>query len=383
MNSPIGKKEILETIEAAFTELESQKFALDQSAIVAITNIRGDIIYVNEEFCRISKYKEEELLGKNHRIINSNYHPKEFFNDMWQTISRGNVWRGEIRNKAKDGEFYWVSTTITPFKHSDGKLASFVSIRFDITRQKRLEMELANKVEELDSTLRKLVLQNRQLEDFCHIVSHNLRAPLSNLTLLSELIKDCKDPDELVEMNEKLNETSHHLQETFEELVTSLQVKNDIHLKKEEVSLEESFKKTLKSMDTQLKLIKGKISVDFSACPNVNYPKKYLDSLFNNLISNSIKYASDERPLRIKIKSYIKNGWKFLEFKDNGLGLDLDRYGDRLFKLRKTFHVHPQAKGFGLFITKSQIEAMGGNIEVESIPDSYFKVKVQIQEIET
>ncbi len=150
-------------------DLEDVKNALDQSAIVATTTVHGDITYVNDRFCEISQYSRAELIGQDHRILNSGLHPREFFEEMYRTIGGGKVWHGEIRNKAKNGAFYWVDTTIVPFLDENGRPYQYIAVRYDISERKKSEAALRQQ-EAL-----------AQLGKMAAVVAHEVRNPLAGI----------------------------------------------------------------------------------------------------------------------------------------------------------------------------------------------------------
>ncbi|MES2239615.1 MAG: PAS domain-containing sensor histidine kinase [Bacteroidota bacterium] len=343
-------------------ELPDYKHALDESAIVAITDQKGTIIHANDNFCKISKYNREELIGQDHRIINSGFHPKEYIKEIWITIAKGKIWKGELKNKAKDGTTYWVDTTIVPFLNDEGKPYQYIAIRSDITFRKEAEENLIRYSNALEIT-------NKQLIDFCNIVSHNLRAPLINISMLVDFIEQSEDEEERKEVQVKIKPVINHLLEVFNELVESIQIQQDTGIKIDEIVLEDCLGKILIGFEVQIEEYEAIIKIDLGGVFKIFSPQKYIESILSNLISNALKYRSTKRKPVIVIKAKQFKDTILLSVTDNGLGIDLDMHKHHVFKIRKTFHKHSDAKGFGLYLIKTQIEAMAGKIWVESKVD--------------
>lgn len=477
-------------LKKSLKETMDYKYAIDESSIISITDANGIIIHVNDNFCKISQYSRDELLGQNHRIVNSGYHPKELFKDLWDNVSRGNIWRNEVKSKSKDGTFYWADTTIVPFLNENGKPYQHVAIRKNITARKIAEEQLmksehrfrkffenapeaviildieklifvdfndnalrllktkredllyssplkvtvamqpegisarekmvtnikrivlgetfatewlivdskgseifceirASMLSEFDKNLMRLSViditdrnnaekerkaitedlfnRNKDLEQFTYIVSHNLRAPIANILGFSEELKsqDLSEEEEINLRNE-LHESVKHLDSVILDLNDILDVRATIKEKREEVF----FSNIVHFIKSEIKnLIENnevEIVTNFSDAPAIETIKSYMHSIFYNLISNSIKYKQPGKKPVIEINSYKKDGKIILTFKDNGMGINLTANKNSIFGLYKRFHRNIDGKGLGLFMIKSQITALGGNISVES-----------------
>ncbi|HEX9600052.1 MAG TPA: PAS domain S-box protein, partial [Mariniflexile sp.] len=258
-----------EELKKILKEISDYKYALDESAIVAITDQKGIITHVNGNFCKISKYAIKELIGQDHRIINSGYHSKEFIKELWTTIANGKVWKGELKNKAKDGSTYWVDTTIVPFLNQAGKPYQYVAIRSDITERKEGEEQIKINNAKAIEHAQILELKNTQLIDFCNIVSHNLRAPLINISMLVDYLEQSQDEMERKEVLVKIKPVVNHLMDVFNELVESIQVKQDTEIKVDKIILKDCIQKVLKGFETQIQEYDADIYLDLNQASTI------------------------------------------------------------------------------------------------------------------
>lgn len=177
-------------LEATLKELSDYKIALDESSIVSITDPKGIITYVNNNFCKISKYSVDELIGKNHRIVNSSFHEKSFIKNLWSTILKGEVWRNEVRNKAKDGEIYWLDATVVPFLDSKKQPVQFVAINKDITERKLIEKQLlSQKIQEQKRVTRAMIIaQEKERNHLSEELHDNINQILAGTKLYLGMI---------------------------------------------------------------------------------------------------------------------------------------------------------------------------------------------------
>lgn len=332
--------------------------------------------YVNEGALKNLGYTLEEMLEMTPRDIIPKYTPVKF-QRLVERLQKDNEQKivFETENKRKGGSLYPVEVHLQLIREDYKKI--FVAIIIDISERKKAEA-IIKKSNDL------LAFQNTQLIDFCNIVSHNLRSPLVNMNMLVELIEESEDDLDKQKLISKFKPIINNVNETFNELVESLQIQQDLEVKSERIIVKEYLKNVIKGFEGQIALTNAAIRYNFDQAPVVYFPPKYFSSVLHNLISNALKYRSPHRLPEIYIKTKRENGDVILSVTDNGLGIDIEKHKNELFKIRKVFHFHPDAKGFGLYITKTQVETMGGKVWVEGEPDKgcTFYVAFKDQEIE-
>ncbi|MEN0059892.1 MAG: ATP-binding protein [Bdellovibrio sp.] len=356
---------LLTEIARKNNSLASQKQALDCSAIVAETDLRGRITYVNDKFLEISKYSREDLMGQDHRILNSTYHPKEFFVNLWKTISKGNVWHGEVRNRAKDGSFYWVDTTIYPVKDEKGKLQKFVAIRFDVTDKKQVmeALQLATESARRAATVKTEFLAN---------MSHEIRTPMNAIVGMTDILKETMLNTDQQRIVNTLSNACEALLDIINSILDLSKLESG-HLEFENINfdLEELIETAcgIMSRSAQKKGLEFTYHIPPSIPTMLTGDPSRIRQVLINLIGNAVKFTKTGE-INVNVRMVSENPLN-IEFsvKDSGIGIP----EDKSYKLFQNFSQVSNSTsreyggtGLGLAISKRIVEGLGGNISFES-----------------
>lgn len=343
---------------------ESFSGAFDNSAVgMALVDIDGKWLKVNDSICESLGYTEKELMGLTFQDIT---HPEDLMKDL---VLLNELIAGERDNYQiekryfhKNGDLVYVILSVTSVMSIDGKLSHFISQILDITSRKEAENKLKSMLELTSG-------QNDSLTNFAHIVSHNLRSHSTNLSMLTGFLKEEQDENEKKQLVNMLHDSSESLGETIHHLNEVVNINANVTQKLEPVNLSYVIKNVMKTLSIGLNSSTIECKIDVPVSQSVRAVPAYMDSILLNLFTNAIKYRSPDRDLFISVSSESNENKVVVKFSDNGLGIDLEKHRKKLFGMYKTFHKHKEAKGIGLFITKNQMEAMNGKINVESKVD--------------
>ncbi|MEL6453503.1 MAG: PAS domain-containing protein [Cyanobacteria bacterium J06623_5] len=419
--SDIGdRKQIESKLNQSLRELADVKFALDCSSNVAITDHRGYITYVNDKFCERSKYSRAELMGQTHRIVNSDYHPREFFEDMWYTISNGHVWLGEVRNQSKDGKYYWVDTTIVPFLDEDGCPYQYVAIRNDITERKRAELCLVQQAEDLEEAFSELqrtqtqLVQTEKMSSLGQLVAgvaHEINNPVSFIygnvnpanryaASLIDLLKLYQahfpnPPEDIADELEDLDfdfitEDLMNLlssmkvgAERIRQIVASLRTfSRKDEAEKKSVDIHQGLDSTLMILAHRLKVEpnRAKIEVlkDYGDLPHVYCYAGQLNQVFMNILSNGIDALEAVEHPQLSIATCLQGEQVKITIGDNGTGMS-EEVRSQICNPFFTTKPIGQGTGMGLSISYQIVtERHGGSLETASTPGVGTTFTIQI-----
>ena len=367
------------SLKKANRDLYNFKMGMDEADIIAKTDIDGNITYANKKFCEISKYTIDELIGNNHRILKSGYHSPQFYEKLWRTISEGHIWRGDIKNKAKDGSYYWVKTVIVPIFDDNGAITEFLSVRTDITNRKNSEeklqfaiIEIKEKEQIIKLQLEEIKKTDKQKDEFSSMVSHELKSPLGPILGYCELLRDYA-PDKMdpiqSEAIDEIFDNAKRLERMIGD-VLDVQKLNMNHL---------SFNKTKLELEQFLILLAKKYSplmseeqIQFKIKSNIKLTfqtdEDRLSQVFDNLILNAIDFVPKKNG---KIEISIDKQDENLVFcvKDNGIGISKEEQQNlfkKFYQVDTSYTRSHGGTGLGLVICKSIVEGLGGKIWIES-----------------
>jgi len=327
-------------------DLADVNFAIDHSAIVATTDTRGRITYVNDKFCEISRYAREELLGQDHRILNSSHHPKEFIRELWLTIANGRIWRGELRNRAKDGSLYWVDTTIVPFLDDGGKPYQYMALRYEITARKTSEERLR----EQEALAR--------LGQMAAVVAHEVKNPIAGIrgalqVIASRMPAESRDKPivgDIIARLDALNGIVHDL----------LVFARPRQLRSEATDLDRLIRNSLHLLHRDP--IFANLHVEFPQTEAVApVDAEQLQLVFTNVLMNAAQAMGGSGEIQIGIERRLQRF--VIAIADHGPGMPPD-VREKVFE--PFFTTKHRGTGLGLPIARRIVEAHGGTLEIEN-----------------
>jgi PAS domain S-box-containing protein len=369
-----------QALAESLKEIADIKFALDQSTIVAITDQRGIINYVNDEFCRISKYSREELLGQDHRIINSGYHPKDFIRNLWTTIASGKVWKGELRNRAKDGSTYWVDTTIVPFLDADGKPYQYVAIRHDITRLKEAEEQIRQQTVELQRAA-----QLSFIGELAAGLAHEVKNPLAGIQGAVDILirrRDSTDPE--LEVLTGIRQQVERIDGTVRAMLDRARPRS---LHRERTSLTELTQRAVNVARAQLIRASGKKKTRIEFEPpeediELSIDAALMEDAILNLAINAIEAMDEGGTVSVKVrraesKDHEHHEQAVIEVADTGGGIKKEDL-QRIFN--PFFTTTAGGTGLGLPAVRRIVRIHGGSIDVDSTvgKGSRFRIRLPL-----
>jgi PAS domain S-box-containing protein len=347
--------------EDALRDSENRFRALHEASFggIAIHDM-GIIVECNAGLSHISGYSYEELIGFNGLYL---VHPDDRAMVL-ENIKAQVETPYDARGLRKDGSVYSleVKGKAVPYQ---GKILRVTEFR-DVSDRVRAAEKMIEQNDRLQAIAEDLKFKNEQLDEFTQIVSHNLRAPAGNIVSLSEFLMSDQSHDERQQTLDLLKQSGNNILNTLAELNEVLKIKQSKNIEKRLLEFETVFVRSCQMLNAHISNMGARVERNFDEAPSMEYPHIYLESIFLNLLSNALKYSDPTRVPSIRFKTYYRNGRIVLEVADNGLGINMERYGHQIFKMRKTFHNHPDSRGIGLFMIKNQVEAMGGQIAVTS-----------------
>ena len=351
----VNQIDLVKSKDQTIEKIQEFKFLADSIPnIIWTANSLGEQDYYNSYWVDFTGMTLAESQAKG---LESALHPEDLdrYIDNWKkSLNTANTFNGEYRFKRlADGMYKWFLCKAFPMMNKKEEAIKWFCSCTDIDEYKRA-LDLEHKI--------------NQYEDFNRIVAHNLRGPASNIPMILSMVEESSDVKEKEELLQMLKQSSVKLNDTLNELMKVLEIRNNWNLPFDECDLQAITDDVLSMLNAQVIVKKVKITTNFRQ-KTVSFPKLYLESIFYNMISNSIKYGNPEVISQISITSKTVNDKVVLKFEDNGLGIDLKRHRENIFKLNKIFHRGFDSKGVGLFMTKTQIETFGGKISIESEPN--------------